>query len=92
MIAAAEEDAADWCNVGVIAAPSDRNMAVAGEAIVRGIKVNPTQILTTIKRNPRMGLIVADESLFARRRRCPQISADVASAQAKRSQTSYLDM
>ena len=42
VFAAAEEDAADGGHVGVIAAPGNRNMTVADQTIVGGVKINPT--------------------------------------------------
>src|SRR5215211_2530565 len=83
LLAAAENDAANRADVGVIAAPCQGDVAIDGHAVVGRVGVDPAEA-RYVQRDPRVRGVDADEAWLVRRRRGLDIAAHVACRQAER--------
>src|SRR4029078_7521412 len=85
MVSAADEDALDRADVAVVTPPGDRNMRIAGEAIVGGIEVDPAERSAPARRRRVRG-IGTDEASLAGRSCGSQMAARVSCGQSHRTQ------
>ena len=91
LFAAAVDDAADRADVGVVAAPRQRHVAVDGHAIVGRVGVDPADV-RHVERDPGVRGVDADEAGLVGRRRRFEIAAHVARRQAERAQAGDLQV
>ena len=80
MLAAAGDDSIDWCNVAIIPAPANRDMACARERVVRRIKIDPAKGRGPDGK-PGMARICAEQPFLAGRRLGQQVAADISRRQ-----------
>ncbi len=91
MLSAANEYTADGTDVVVITTPCQRDVMDAGNHIIRGIEIDPTD-LATVHRDPGVRCIRADQPRFPRRRESAEVPADIPGGQPQAAQASDLNM
>src|SRR4051794_37374581 len=77
MVATAHKNALNWADISVIAAPGNCNVRITDQAVVRGVKIDPTE-WTTPRRTPRVRYIGTNQPRLARRWRRAQVTAYIA--------------
>src|SRR5579872_2915340 len=78
LIAAAQDDTAQWCDVAEIAAPAEYDVFVAHDDAVGRVDVQPAMRRAEPCANPGVRLIGAQPLGLAARRECADVTGDVA--------------
>src|SRR5262245_23034985 len=91
MLSRSKDDAADWADVTVVAAPGSGDVPFGWKQVVGGIDINPAEP-RAIKGHPGMRSVGSDQFLLSRRRDRLEIAADVSSGQPHGSQAANLQL
>jgi hypothetical protein len=85
-------DSTEGTDIAKVAAPSEGDVAVRGEDVIRGVRIHPTDGFTAIHGDPGVGGICTDEFDLTWRWHGLKIAADVARRESEAADTRYHDL